>query len=590
MALQTKLAIICAVLTAWPLQENWEVYQETLADFGVLKKALDKAQALDDSIPEMPGKVMQMSYYHAYTVPGFKPVFEKIYYDFKRFVPIMIYSREHERMSRKNIELARKKLIRDKETLIGWKRHYFHMNLYETIVKVLVAYVYAKKSRWAAILVLLSPTIRGQINNYLILDEEQHARMEEERYPHMEHSNQRKGWWWWWNLDGDQVFLEYAILGNVKEPETSWIYRWFGTFIYWIAKKAFNFFKWNMFSGGIVCIAQSCRLFNLSELTEADDENEVQELPKKFKFRSKIEKLDYEIEYYTEKMKKLEREMEILERQKLEAKKKEYLKKKQQLQKKIKDIQSIFDWNGNAEAFKSNLTEKSYVIGFVNQLPVAGGASILHWAAEKGLAEAIEVVISIYGRRIDFNAKNSNRETLLEIAIEKAHVNVVKLLTSQRNYSRVTKASLTLAKRIGNSDIIDHIKSKLPSHIHPVTVIRSRNSNKVARKKPNPGSIQKPEVNVTDIDVTVSVEIDSIYKLIDVEDFMCTKCYHLKRGTTKIFGCSKDHLICDSCLAYAKQCRLCRENFDTRIPNRRITAERLIYILFEGSSLYSDDN
>merc|ERR1712029_463609 len=67
--------------------------------------------------------------------------------------------------------------------------------------------------------------------------------------------------------------------------------------------------------------------------------------------------------------------------------------------------------------------------------------------------------------------------------------------------------------------------------------------------------------------------------------FECPVCFEIMKPPRRIFGCSNDHFICSECLKSPsiKCCPICRENYQTHKPQRRLKSEELL-------ALISDEN
>ena len=59
--------------------------------------------------------------------------------------------------------------------------------------------------------------------------------------------------------------------------------------------------------------------------------------------------------------------------------------------------------------------------------------------------------------------------------------------------------------------------------------------------------------------------------------FECPICFEEMRAGTQIFACTKDHLICNSCLNKGKlsACPQCREDFVKVPPRRHLILEKM---------------
>ena len=76
------------------------------------------------------------------------------------------------------------------------------------------------------------------------------------------------------------------------------------------------------------------------------------------------------------------------------------------------------------------------------------------------------------------------------------------------------------------------------------------------------------------------MKLESILKS-QLKIFECPVCFEIMKSPRRIFGCSNDHFICSDCLKSSsiKCCPICRENYQTHKPQRRLKSEELLALI-----------
>ncbi len=223
---------------------------------------------------------------------------------------------------------------------------------------------------------------------------------------------------------------------------------------------------------------------------------------------------------------------------------------------------------GDMAKLRRYIKEFSYKIN-INDVISKDGNTVLHMASENGRAEAVEVLIQEFDKKIDYELKNKNSHTALELAVIKGRVSVVNAFIRRNRFPKNPDRVLKLAKTSKSCNLKYFL----------IGYLCLTESEKKAVDYEAVATKMCPELKST----TIENESGSKNRDVDVFDFRCTKCTKIMESPMKIYGCTQDHLICNACLTsyHVKKCNICGESFEQNLPKRRVVAEKLISLLLD---------
>ena len=216
-------------------------------------------------------------------------------------------------------------------------------------------------------------------------------------------------------------------------------------------------------------------------------------------------------------------------------------------------------FEADAAKLKRYIKDCRYKIN-INEVVNKGGNTVLHMVSENGLVEAAKVLIKQFDKKIDYDIKNKKSLTAFETAIANGQFEMVNFFARKNRMSKDHSKMMSLAEKSGNKELEQFLKSF-------VTIMDNK-------EQPLP-----TQIRVQALPYGPEVSSDSRSDS-DDSDFRCTTCSKLMIGDLRIYGCTKEHLICNSCLDKTKNCPDCNESFENLAPVRRFTAEKLANLLF----------
>ena len=226
------------------------------------------------------------------------------------------------------------------------------------------------------------------------------------------------------------------------------------------------------------------------------------------------------------------------------------------------------------------------------------GDSALMSAVAGGHLESVREMSSLDG--VDFDTRNREGETLLDVARRNNHAQIIQLLEQRNNVqdaAEVARNSNTLGnvslRDIG--DEIDNIEAIQAVMISEKQILQERHRKEITRRSEEQKSeldnfiqIQKEEIDTLivkqkeEMDELERIVLDNKRKKIVLEKKMqarfttstnssppapspdvpeCPVCFEDMKPPIKIYNCTNGHLICADCKDRVTMCTNCREPY-----------------------------